>query len=325
MKPPLRLGVVGSGGMAARRLRAFAGLEGCRVTALAARNAATGEPLARQYGVSLSGDWRELVAGGEVDAVVVCTSNDSHGTIALAALEADKPVFTEYPLARSLEEAESVVRAAREKDLVVRVAHDEAACGEQEWLRRQVAALGPLQLAEFARATPGRGARPEVLFNLKVSGPPMLFFIYHVYPLVDLFGPAAWVQAHAEYAGLDRDSGRYRSFVNTLTAGFESGGAAVWTWAGGVEAAQAEQRRRLILAAGSLAAADEGWTLSSRAGSRTVQPPEVEKPSLESRFAAEAAGEPSVWKADLQLALEAVRISLQGEVSAREGRRVVLS
>ena len=92
-----------------------------------------------------------------------------------------------------------------------------------------------------------------------------------------------------------------------------------------MEVAQAEQRRRLILASGSLAAADEGWTLSSRAGSRTVHPPEVETPSLESRFAAEVSGEPSVWKADLQLALEAVRISLQGEVSAREGRRVVLS
>ena len=62
------------------------------------------------------GDWRELAASDEVDAVVVCTSNDSHGAIALAALEAGKPVFTEYPLARSLEEAERVVRTAREKE-----------------------------------------------------------------------------------------------------------------------------------------------------------------------------------------------------------------
>ena len=325
MKGSLRAGVVGSGGMAAQRLRAFAGLEECRVTALAARNPATGAPLAQLYGIPLLGDWRELVASDEVDAVVICTSNDSHGAIALAALEAGKPVFTEYPLARSLEEAESVVRTARMKGLVVRVAHEEAVSGEHEWLRRQVAALGPLQLAEFTRATPGRGARPEVLFNLQVSGPPMLFFIYHVYPLVDLFGPAAWVQAHAQYAGLDRGSGRYRSFVNTLTAGFESGGTAVWTWAGGVEVAQAEQRRQLLLAGGRLAAADDGWTLSSRAGSQRVHPPAAEAPSLESRFVAEVAGGPSAWKADLQLAREAVRISLQGEISAREGRRVAIS
>ena len=325
MKGSLRAGVVGSGGMAAQRLRAFAGLEECRVTALAARNPATGAPLAQQYGVPLLGDWRELVASDEVDAVVICTSNDSHGAIALAALEAGKPVFTEYPLARSLEEAESVVRTAREKGLVVRVAHDEAVSGEHGWLRRQVAALRPLQLAEFTRVTPGRGARPEVLFNLQVSGPPMLFFIYHVYPLVDLFGPAAWVQAHAQYAGLDRDSGRYQSFVNTLSAGFESGGTAVWTWAGGVEVAQAEQRRQLLLAGGRLAAADDGWILSSRAGSQTVHPPAAETPSLESRFVAEVAGGPSAWKADLQLAREAVRISLQGEISAREGRRVAIS
>ena len=115
VKRSLRAGVVGSGGMAAHRLRAFAGLEECRVTALASRNPATGAPLARQYGVPLLGDWRELVASDEVDAVVICTSNDSHGAIALAALEAGKPVFTEYPLARSLEEAESVVRTARDE------------------------------------------------------------------------------------------------------------------------------------------------------------------------------------------------------------------
>ena len=324
MKQALRIGVAGSGGMAAHRLRAFAGLEGCRVTALAARNPATGGPLAREYGVPLHGDWRELVAGDEVDAVVVCTSNDSHGAISLAALEAGKPVFTEYPLARRLEEAESVVRTAREKNLVVRVAHGEAVSEEQQWLRRQVASLGPLQLAEFARSTPGRGARPEVLFNLQVSGPPMLFFIYHVYPLVDLFGPAAWVQAHAEYPGLEPGSGRYQSFVNTLTAGFRSGGTAVWTWAGGVEVEQAEQRRKLLLAGGSLAEAEEGWILSSRAGSKPVHPPAVETCSLESRFAAEVAGEPSAWEADLELAREALRISLLGEISAREGRRVPL-
>ena len=98
--------------------------------------------------------------------------------------------------------------------------------------------------------TPGRGARPEVLFNLQVSGHPMLFFIYHVYPFVDLFGPAAWVQAHAQYAGLDRGSGRYQSFVNTLTAGIRIGrdrGLDLGGWgrgrAGGAEAAVAARRR----------------------------------------------------------------------------------
>ena len=35
----IRLGVVGSGGMAQRRAAAFAAMEGCKLTALAARNA----------------------------------------------------------------------------------------------------------------------------------------------------------------------------------------------------------------------------------------------------------------------------------------------
>ena len=119
----IRFGVVGSGGMATARMQAFARLEGCELVALAARNPETGLPLAAQYRIDLHTDWHELVARRDVDAVLVMTHNESHGPIAIAALEAGKHVFAEYPLARCLEEGERLLELARNSGRVLRTGH----------------------------------------------------------------------------------------------------------------------------------------------------------------------------------------------------------
>ena len=312
--------------MAAQRLRAFSGIEGCRVTALAARNPATGGPLAREYDVPLHGDWRELVASDEVDAAVVCTSNDSHGTICLAALEAGKAGLHGVPRSPATSRKQkSVVRTAREKK-------------PRRPRRPRRSGIGRAAVAAPAGGFPRPVAAGGVhALDPRPRGPARRCCSTCGCPAPRCCSSSTTctlsstssdrrpgVQAHTEYTGLEPGSGRYQSFVNTLTAGFRSGGTAVWTWAGGVEVAQAEQRRQLLLAGGSLAEAEEGWILSSRSGSKPVHPPAVATCSLESRFAAEVAGEPPAWEADLELAREALRISLMGEVSAREGRRVPL-
>ena len=56
----------------------------------------------------------EQLLDGEVDAVAVCTPPATHAQLALAALDADKHVFLEKPVAPSLEEADRIAeRAAR--------------------------------------------------------------------------------------------------------------------------------------------------------------------------------------------------------------------
>ena len=261
----IRLGLVGSGGMARRRAAAFAAMEGCKLTALAARNAHTGAELAQRHEVELLGHWQALIERADIDAVAICTNNDSHAPIAEAALKAGKHVFLEYPLARRLDEGEALVDLARATGKVLRVAHPEVVSAEHRQLKEAAASLGGLLVALFTRLTPGRGARPEVLFNLRVSGPPTLFFVYHVYPLVDLFGPAAWVEGYAHYDGLNAD-GAYERFVNRAVVGFAGGGTAQWTWAGGIAISRAEQYEHLVLEGGDagvrswrLVPLDRGW------------------------------------------------------------------
>ncbi len=318
----IHLGLVGSGGMAQRRAAAFAAMEGCQLTALAARNARTGSELAQRYEVELLSHWQALIERADIDAVAICTNNDSHAPIAAAALKAGKHVFLEYPLARCIDEGEALVDLARETGKVLRVAHPEVVSAEHRQLKEAATSLGGLLVALFTRLTPGRGARPEVLFNLRVSGPPSLFFVYHVYPLVDLFGPAAWVEGYAHYDGLNAD-GAYECFVNRAVVGFAGGGTAQWTWAGGIAISRAAQYEHLVLEGGTLVYEADGWCLSTAAGAESLPPLGDDEYSLESLFIEEVHGGDG-WRADLDVSLEAIRIGLGAEMAAAEGRRVAL-
>ena len=320
----IRIGIVGSGGMAGARAESFGKTEGFQLTAVAARNPETGPALAAAHGLLLETSWQRLVDRDDVDAVVITTHNELHGAIALAALEAGKHVFTEYPVARFDEELDRVAAATRTSRSVLRTAHREAVSASQRMLRQQTTALGSLMLASFHRLTPGRGARPEVLFNLNLSGPPALFFVYHVHPLVDLFGPAAWADSGAVYAGLEEDGG-YQQFANTVSVGFEGGGIGQWVWAGGIEVETAEESQRIVMSSGTLMRDGGPWRLSTREGEADLDTDGEEALTLEEQFLADIRDDGEGWRGDAQTAIDAARIGVAAELSVRENRRISLS
>jgi hypothetical protein len=161
------------------------------------------------------------------------------------------------------------------------------------------------------------------LFNLPVSGPPALFFVYHVYPVVALFGPAAWATAAGAYTGLD-GSGRYDSFVNTVTAGFVRGGLGQWTWAGGVEIERAEEYQRWVLHRGTLRRQDGRWEVSTRNGASPLElEPGDSTPAAQQFLAAVRAGSAD-WRSGVRTAFEAARLGLAAETAMSELRRVDL-
>ncbi|MGK9517933.1 Gfo/Idh/MocA family oxidoreductase, partial [Salmonella enterica subsp. enterica] len=57
-------------------------------------------------------DYRELLKDGTIDVVHVCTPNDSHADITIAALEAGKHVMCEKPMAKTAADARRMLEAA---------------------------------------------------------------------------------------------------------------------------------------------------------------------------------------------------------------------
>lgn len=67
---------------------------------------------ADQWGYeSYETDWRAIIERDDIDAIDICTPNDTHAEIAIAAAEAGKMILCEKPLARTVDEAKSMVEA----------------------------------------------------------------------------------------------------------------------------------------------------------------------------------------------------------------------
>ena len=319
----IRIGIVGSGGMANRRADNFAALDSCTLSTIAARNPSTGPALAERLRARLEPDWRSLVSSDDVDAVVIATHNEIHGEIALAALAEGKHVFTEYPICRHAAEAKALAKYCRDGAQVIGTTHNENVSAAHAALKDEISRLGSLRLASFERITPGRGARPEVLFNLRLSGPPALFFVYQIHPLVDIFGPAHWVECAASYQDLCDDHS-YGEFVNTLTVQFAAGGLGHWNWAGGVKVNQASQSQSLILSKATLIHGSEGWIKSTPDGQVALDLPMGSLQTLEQYFLDQITGPQQEWRNSALTAIDAARIGIAAERSATENRRIFL-
>jgi len=118
-KPKLRVGLVGTGFMGRAHSNAYRTAPNFFdlpyepvLQAVCARSDGAASAFAQQWGfASAETDWRKLVERDDIDAVDICTPNDSHRDIALAAAAAGKMVLCEKPLARTAAEGAEMVAA----------------------------------------------------------------------------------------------------------------------------------------------------------------------------------------------------------------------
>jgi predicted dehydrogenase len=83
------------------------------LVAVCSRNEEKVKAFAEQWNfASYETDWREMIARDDIDAIDVCTPNDSHAEISIAAMESGKMVLCEKPLSRNIEEGQKMVDVA---------------------------------------------------------------------------------------------------------------------------------------------------------------------------------------------------------------------
>lgn len=114
----VRLGIIGCGAVTElRHLPALKSVRGVKVSALADVDSVKLERVAGRFGVmERYTDYRQLIESGEMDAVAVCVPPQFHTEIALLALESEKHVFIEKPLALSLEDCDLLRKCAASHD-----------------------------------------------------------------------------------------------------------------------------------------------------------------------------------------------------------------
>src|SRR5688572_12502713 len=101
MSDQIRVGVVGTSGYADfMHLPSLKSHPRAAISAICGRNTERARELADKYGApEVFGDWRALIAGGGLDALVVAAPDDLHAEITRAGLEAGLHVLCEKPLA----------------------------------------------------------------------------------------------------------------------------------------------------------------------------------------------------------------------------------
>lgn len=112
-KPPMRLGVIGAGAISqVVHLPILVEREDVDVVAIADLDMHKAETLSRRFSVPLVLPADELLDLDDLDAVVLCTPNNTHEEMAIAALERGLHVFVERPLATSSDGASRAVEVA---------------------------------------------------------------------------------------------------------------------------------------------------------------------------------------------------------------------
>lgn len=204
------LGVIGSGDVARRTygpgLAALAGQAAVAAIydADPARAAALADDLEAR-GLDrpqISSSLEALLADSAVDGVLNLTPAPLHHGINVAALQAGKHVFSEKPLAGTLDDALADIALADELGLTLLCAPAVMATNRFRWLKAQLEAgwLGRPTLAVGQMANMGPAAwrdykgDPAVFYSDAV-GPTLDLGVYVLHAITGLFGPARRVEA----------------------------------------------------------------------------------------------------------------------------------
>lgn len=157
-----------------------------------------------EYGVPHSAaTYEELLADPHVEGVVVTTPNDTHRDVIIQALEAGKAVYTDKPIAHTLEDANRIAAAAASTGQVFAVGHSSRRLSGHREMRRWIedGRLGEVSLAE-ANFSNERGLEltPQTWRFYADKSPGGAFIqlgVHHADTLQYLLGPVKQVSAHA--------------------------------------------------------------------------------------------------------------------------------
>ena len=118
------LAVIGAGHWGKNLVRNFAALPGADLKYVCDSNEAVCKTMAGMYpGTRVTGKMGDVLADGDVDAVVVAVDAPRHYEIAKACLDAGKHIYVEKPLTLSSEDSRLLVDLAKREGLKLMVGH----------------------------------------------------------------------------------------------------------------------------------------------------------------------------------------------------------
>ncbi len=139
---PIRIGIVGAGGITRERhLPGFRTIPGVRIAGVCNRRRESSSRVAREFDIPRIYDtWEHLVEDDAIDAVVIGTWPYLHCAITLAALDAGKHVLTQARMAMNAREARRMHDRSRElPELAAMIVPSPYGLAGEEFVRKLLA------------------------------------------------------------------------------------------------------------------------------------------------------------------------------------------
>ncbi|WP_436875192.1 Gfo/Idh/MocA family protein [Mammaliicoccus sciuri] len=113
----LNVGIIGCGGIAnGKHLPSLQKITEVNIVAFCDIDIDKAQAAAKEYGTEnakVYEDYQSLLKDGAIDVIHVCTPNSSHKELTVASLDAGKHVMCEKPMAKTTEEAQEMIEAAK--------------------------------------------------------------------------------------------------------------------------------------------------------------------------------------------------------------------
>jgi predicted dehydrogenase len=116
---------IGVGPWGQNHIRAFAGLQGCRLKLCCDiyMDGLQKNEIVKSHNIRLTKNFEDILKDREIQAVVIATSAATHAELAIKALNSGKHVLVEKPLALNLKDAEEIIKTADKNKRIVMVGH----------------------------------------------------------------------------------------------------------------------------------------------------------------------------------------------------------
>lgn len=172
-------------------------------------------------------DYKEILADPEIDAVLICSSTDTHSPISVEAIKAGKHVFCEKPIDHDIAKIQEVIDALEGSNVKYQVGFNRRFDHNFEAVRSAVAA-GKVGDVHVIKVT-SRDPEPPCADYVKVSGGMFLDMTIHDFDMVRFLAGCNAEEVYAQAAVLVNPAIGEAGDVDTavITLKMENGAIAV--------------------------------------------------------------------------------------------------
>ncbi|MEM9006506.1 MAG: Gfo/Idh/MocA family oxidoreductase [Cyanobacteria bacterium P01_F01_bin.86] len=268
----LRVGIVGTGFAAKRRVEAFRTDSRAQVVTVVGNTLANTQAFAQAQEIAMSPSWQALAQQDDIDLIVVCHANSHHAEVVRLALTAGKSVVVEYPLALSVAEASELIELAQDQRSLLHVEHIELLGGLHQAMQANLPAIGTPAYVRYCTTSARHPAPQKWAYNAALLGFPLMGALSRLHRLTNLFGSVHQVACHLQYDGasIEPSAEYFQNCRCTAQLRFCSGVIAEVLYAKGSQTWRSQRLMEVEGDRGALVFKDDIGTLITAEGSHPI-------------------------------------------------------